>query len=85
MPTPPGTTAPTCSTIRWLQDRDGELTDLARDIATSSMLVVPEFAYRAGAATIAARAGLGATRPPRSWRRCGASGSPCSLDGRARG
>ena len=44
-------------TIRWFQDRDGELTDLARDIATSSMLVVPEFAYRAAAATIAARAG----------------------------
>ena len=44
-------------TIRWFQDRDGELTDLARDIATSAMLVVPEFSYRAAAATIAARAG----------------------------
>ena len=45
-------------TIRWLQGRDGELLDLAREIAGSSTLVEPEFAYRAGAAAIAARAGL---------------------------
>jgi len=44
-------------TIRWLQDRDTELLDVARDIATSATLVAPEFAFRAAAATIAARAG----------------------------
>ena len=44
-------------TIRWLQDRDGELLDLARDIATSDTLVTPEFAFRAGAAAVAARSG----------------------------
>ena len=45
-------------TIRWLQDRDGELLELARDIASSSTLVAPEFAFRAAAAAIAARAGM---------------------------
>ena len=45
-------------TIRWLQGRDAELLDLAREIAGSSTLVEPEFAYRAGVAAIAARAGL---------------------------
>lgn len=44
-------------TIRWLQDRDGELLDLARSISTSSTLVVPEFAFAAATAGIAARAG----------------------------
>ena len=44
-------------TIRWLQDRDGELLELARDIATSDTLVTPEFAFRAGAAAVAARSG----------------------------
>ena len=45
-------------TIRWLQDRDGELLDLARDVAASYTLVEPEFAFRAAVALIAARAGL---------------------------
>ncbi len=45
-------------TIRWLQDRDRDLLELARDIVSSSTLAEPEFAYRAAAATIAARAGL---------------------------
>ena len=44
-------------TIRWLQERDAELLDLAREIAASDTLVTPEFAFRAGAAAIAARAG----------------------------
>ena len=45
-------------TIRWLQDRDAELLDLARDIASSDTLVAPDFAFRAGVAAVAARAGL---------------------------
>jgi hypothetical protein len=44
-------------TIRWLQDRDGDLLDLARDIASSHTLVPPEFAFLAGSAAVAARAG----------------------------
>ena len=45
-------------TIRFMQDRDSELLDLARDISSASILIKPEFGYRAGAAAIAARAGL---------------------------
>ena len=45
-------------TIRWLQDRDAELLDLARDIASSDTMVAPDFAFRAGVAAVAARAGL---------------------------
>ena len=44
-------------TIRFVQDRDSELLDLARDISSASILIKPEFGYRAGAAAIAARAG----------------------------
>ena len=44
-------------TIRWLQDRDRELLALARDFASSSTLVGPEFSMRAAAVVIAARAG----------------------------
>lgn len=44
-------------TIRWLQDRDGELLGLARDVADSPTLVAPEFGFRAAVALIAARAG----------------------------
>lgn len=44
--------------VRWLQGRDHELLDLARDMATSYTLVVPEFAFRAATAAIAARAGF---------------------------
>ena len=70
-------------TIRWLQDRDGELLDLARDIASASMLIVPEFAYRAAVAPLAARVGrhdeaavVLAALADTGWRRC---------PGRARG
>jgi tetratricopeptide (TPR) repeat protein len=45
-------------TIRWLQDRDCELLDLARDISGGSGLIAPEFAFRAATASMAARAGL---------------------------
>jgi tetratricopeptide (TPR) repeat protein len=44
-------------TIRWLQDRQLELLDTAREIADSATLVTPEFAFRATAAGLAARAG----------------------------
>ncbi|HET6953727.1 MAG TPA: ATP-binding protein, partial [Acidimicrobiales bacterium] len=43
--------------IRWIQGRDAELLDLAADIAASPTLVQAEFAFRATAAAIAARAG----------------------------
>jgi tetratricopeptide (TPR) repeat protein len=45
--------------IRWIQGRDAELLDLAEDVAGSSTLVEAEFAFRAAAAAIAARAGHG--------------------------
>jgi tetratricopeptide (TPR) repeat protein len=43
--------------IRWIQGRDAELLELAEDVAGSSTLVQAEFAFRAAAATVAARAG----------------------------
>ncbi|HWM18068.1 MAG TPA: hypothetical protein VNO51_00150, partial [Ilumatobacteraceae bacterium] len=45
-------------TIRWLQDRDGELLAAVREVADSPSLVAPEFSFRATAATMMARAGL---------------------------
>jgi AAA ATPase domain len=44
-------------TIRWIQGRDAELLDLAEEVAASPTLVEAEFAFRAAAAAIAARAG----------------------------
>jgi RecA/RadA recombinase len=44
-------------TIRWFQDRQLELFETAKEVADSSTLVTPEFAFRATAATLAARAG----------------------------
>lgn len=44
-------------TIRWIQDRDTELLETAVETAASPTLIEPEFAFRASAAVIAARAG----------------------------
>ena len=43
--------------IRWIQGRDAELLSAAEEIAASPTLVQSEFAFRATAASIAARAG----------------------------
>jgi hypothetical protein len=43
--------------IRWVQGRDGELGDLAEEVASSPTLVEDEFAFRATSALLAARAG----------------------------
>ena len=44
-------------TIRWFQGRQLELLETAREVADSTTLVTPEFAFRATAAALAARAG----------------------------
>jgi tetratricopeptide (TPR) repeat protein len=44
-------------TIRWLQGRQVELAEAAKEIADSATLVTPEFAFRATAAALAAKAG----------------------------
>ncbi|MDN3356336.1 AAA family ATPase [Actinomadura sp. DC4] len=44
-------------TIRWLQQRDAEMLSAIEDIAASPTLVPAEFAFRATAAVLAARAG----------------------------
>jgi predicted nucleic acid-binding protein len=43
--------------IRWFEDRELELLETAKEIADSATLVTPEFAFRATAAVLAARAG----------------------------
>lgn len=43
--------------VRWIQGRDAEMLDAAEEVAASPTLVSPEFAFRAVAAAIAARAG----------------------------
>ena len=43
--------------IRWIQGRDAEILEAAEDMAASNTLVEAEFAFRATAAAIAARAG----------------------------
>ncbi|WP_261575575.1 ATP-binding protein, partial [Frankia gtarii] len=45
------------ASIRWMQGRDGELLDLAAEAAASPTLAAGDFAFAAGAATMAARAG----------------------------
>jgi tetratricopeptide (TPR) repeat protein len=44
-------------TIRWFQDRQLELLETAKEVADSATLITPEFAFRATAAALAARAG----------------------------
>jgi tetratricopeptide (TPR) repeat protein len=44
--------------IRWIQGRDGELVEAAEQVAASPTLVQAEFAFRATAAALAARAGF---------------------------
>ena len=43
--------------IRWIQGRDAEVLDAAEEVAASPTLIEAEFAFRAAAAGIAARAG----------------------------
>ncbi|EIV90804.1 AAA family ATPase [Frankia sp. QA3] len=45
------------ASIRWMQGRDGELLDLAAEAAASPTLTAGDFAFAAGAAMMAARAG----------------------------
>ncbi len=45
------------ASIRWMQGRDGELLDLAAEAAASPTLAAGDFAFAAGAAMMAARAG----------------------------
>ena len=71
-------------TIRFMQDRDSELLDLARDISSASILIKPEFGYRARVRRRSPREPACTTRRPRCWPRSAGTGSPPYLD-RARG